>query len=317
MCECGTGAPTWGEQDRRAHPRRLDPERVLAVLDERRGSALREVIPSTMGEPLLWAGLDALVDRCALRGLTLNLTTNGTWPGRGPARWATRLLPVTSDLKISWNGATPATAAAVMRGLDLERAIDDLRLVAAHRDAVASWTGARPTLSFQVTAQEANVAELPAIVRLAAALGVDRVKVNHLQVRFPSLAQASLLRNRESVARWNRAVQLMHAAAEEARSPAGRRVELQNAVALPHDPAERLPAGPCPFVGVEAWVLVDGRFAPCPHPAAARGELGDFGSLDRQTLGQAWRGEPLRALADGYERHPVCADCAFRRPGGA
>lgn len=317
MCECGVGAPSWGERDCRSQPRRLDPERVLAVLDERRGSALREVIPSTMGEPLLWDGLDLLVDRCAVLGLTLNLTTNGTWPGRGPARWAARLLPVASDLKLSWNGATPETAAAVMSGLELDRAIDDLRIVVAHRDAVAGWTGARPTISFQVTAQEANVAELPAIVRLAAALGVDRVKVNHLQVRFPSLAQASLLRNREAIARWNRAVHLMRAAAEEARTPAGRRVALQNAVELPHNPAERLPPGPCPFVGVEAWVLVDGRFAPCPHPAAARGELGAFGSLAERALGQFWSGEPLRALAAGYERHPVCAGCAFRRPGGA
>jgi MoaA/NifB/PqqE/SkfB family radical SAM enzyme len=204
-----------------------------------------------------------------------------------------------------------------MSGLDLQRAIDDLRIVTAHRDSIAGWTGARPAISFQVTAQEANVGELPAIVRLAASLGVDRVKVNHIQVRFPSLAQASLRRNREAVARWNRAVHLMTAATAEALTPDGRRVELQNAVALPHDPAERLPPGPCPFVGLEAWVLVDGRFAPCPHPAAARRELGDFGSLAGLTLGQFWKGEPLRALSEGYEQHPVCKECPFRRPGGA
>jgi hypothetical protein len=40
----------------------MDPELARRVLDERRGSALREVIPSTMGEPLLWPGLDGLVD---------------------------------------------------------------------------------------------------------------------------------------------------------------------------------------------------------------------------------------------------------------
>ena len=317
MCECGVGAPAWGEQDRRSQPRRLAPERVLEVLDERKDSALREVIPSTMGEPLLWAGLDQLVDRCSVRGLSLNLTTNGTWPGRGPARWAARLLPVASDLKVSWNGATPETTAAIMSGLDLQSAIDDLRIVIGHRDSIAGWTGVRPTISFQVTAQEANVAELPAIVRLAASLGVDRVKVNHLQVRFPSLAQASLRRSWEAVARWNRAVHLMHAAADEARTANGRRFELQNAVELPHDPMERLPPGPCPFVGVEAWVLVDGRFAPCPHPAAVRRELGDFGSIAGLTLGQFWEGEPLRTLVAGYERHPVCAECGFRRPGGA
>lgn len=317
MCECGVSAPTWSEKDRRYQKRRLSAEKVLAVLDERQGSALREVIPSTTGEPLLWEGLDALVDRCAVAGLALNLTTNGTWPGRGPARWATRLLPVVSDLKISWNGSTPATAAAIMAGIDLSRAIDDLRAVIAQRDRVADWTDQRPSISFQVTAQEGNVAELGDIVRLAAHLGVDRVKVNHLQVRFPSLAQLSLRRNRLSVARWNHAVAQMKAAAAETTTPDGRHVKLVNAVELPPDPAVRLPAGPCPFLGQEAWVLVDGRYAPCPHPAAVRRELGEFGSIDDRPLAAFWGGAPLATLAAGYERHPVCADCNFRRPGGA
>jgi MoaA/NifB/PqqE/SkfB family radical SAM enzyme len=317
MCQGGVGAPTWSERDRRTSPRRMDPARVLAVLDERRGSPLREVIPSTMGEPLLWEGMDALVDRCAVLGLSLNLTTNGTWPGRGPTRWAARLLPVASDIKVSWNGATPETAAALMSGLDLDRAIADLKAFVSHRDSIGGWTGERPTLSFQVTAQEGNVAELGAIVRLAAALGVDRVKVNHLQVRFPSLAQHSLLRSRLAIARWNHAVSQMRAAAAEATTPDGRHVELVNAVELPSDPATRLPASPCPFLGKEGWILVEGRFAPCPHPAAVRRELGDFGSLDDRTFGDFWASDAYRALVDGYEQHPVCRECPFRRPGGA
>jgi len=109
----------------------------------------------------------------------------------------------------------------------------------------------------------------------------------------------------------------MKSAADRVRRPDGGRVELVNAVELPRDPEVRLPAGPCPFVGVEAWVLVDGRFAPCPSPAAVRGELGAFGSLDDRTLGEFWAGEPLRALAEGYEDHPSCRECPFRRPGGA
>jgi MoaA/NifB/PqqE/SkfB family radical SAM enzyme len=270
-----------------------------------------------MGEPLLWEGMDALVEACATQGVRLNLTTNGTWPGRGAAAWAERLLPVLSDVKVSWNGSTPATTSELMSGLDLARAVGDLRILLARRDAFAAAGGHRPTVSFQVTAQEGNVGELGAIVRLAAALGVDRVKVNHLQVRFPSLAQRSLRRSRISVARWNHSVAEMKAAADETRAPDGRSVELVNAVELPRDPNDRLPAGLCPFVGLEAWVLVDGRYAPCPSPAAVRGELGRFGSLDELPLGEFWGGAPLRALAEGYEDHPVCRECPFRRPGGA
>jgi len=320
MCECGRGRAGLGP--RPAAPRRMDPALALAALASLGalpGAALREVIPSTMGEPLLWAGLDALLDACAAAGLALNLTTNGTWPGRGPRAWGERLWPVTRDVKVSWNGATAATAEAIMPGLDFAAAVEGVRQVAAARDraAAASPTGVRGTLSFQVTAQAGNVDELPDVVRLASRLGVDRVKVNQLQPRAPFLEPRALTRSAAGLRRWNEAAAAMRAAAEEVRLPWGARVELQHAGDLALEPAAPASPGPCPFVGREAWLLPDGRLAPCPHPAAWRGELGDFGSAAEAPLAVLWGAEPLRALAAGYETHPICAACPFRRPGGA
>jgi MoaA/NifB/PqqE/SkfB family radical SAM enzyme len=301
----------------------MDP--ALAERVARAAAALgaRELIPSTLGEPLLWAGMDRLLALCAELGLALNLTTNGTFPGRGAAAWAQALVPVASDVKLSWNGATPATAAAIMPGLDLARAVEDARTFVAVRDAWSARRagstapGRRCRVSFQVTAQEANVGELADIVRLAASLGVERVKVNQLQVRFPALAGRSLRRSVDAIRRWNAAVEAMRAAAEEARLPSGARVLLENVVPLAEDPAAPAPAGPCPFLGREAWVHVDGRFAPCPHPAAAAGALGDLGSAAELPLAALWAGGALRALAAAWPAHPVCASCPFRRPGGA
>ena len=195
----------------------MAPALAAAVLEERRGTGLREVIPSTMGEPLLWAGLDRLLDACAAEGLALNVTTNGTFPGRGAEAWAEALLPVASDVKLSWNGATTSTAQAIMDGLDFGRAVEDARRFLAVRDRLAArgrasrWPGSGPatgwpgdrraTVTFQVTAQEANVGELADIVRLAARLGVDRVKVNQLQPRFPWLEERALTRSAEAIAR--------------------------------------------------------------------------------------------------------------------
>lgn len=288
-------------------------ERV--VRDAARAGA-SEVIPSTLGEPLLWSGLDRLVDLCAELGLTLNLTTNGTFPGRGAAAWAERLVPVASDVKISWNGATAETAETVMAGLDFADAVEAVRAFIAVRDARAR-PGGRCRVSFQVTAQEGNVGELPAIVRLASQLGVERVKVNHLQPRFPALAVRSLRRSADGLRRWNAAVRLAHDAADGARLASGERVLLENVVPLAEDPSVPVPAGPCRFVGREAWILPDGRFAPCPHPAAAGGALGELGSVLARPLAEIWRGGPLRALVERYEEHPVCEACPFRRPGGA
>lgn len=308
MCECG--AARAGARPPGA-PRRMDFALARRVLDERRGSALREVIPSTMGEPLLWEGLDRLVDLCGERALSLNLTTNGTFPGRGAAAWAALLVPVASDVKLSWNGVTARTAAAVMPGLSLDAAVANVRALVTARDDRARAGGRRCGVSFQVTAQEANVHELADIVRLAAALGVDRVKLNHLQPRLPGLEAASLRRSPEAITRWNTAAAEARAAAE------GSQVVLQNAVPLALDPRAPAPLGPCPFLGREAWIHPDGRFAPCPHPAAARGAFGQLGSVAVATLGELWASDRFRTLAATYEDHAVCRACPLRRPGGA
>jgi MoaA/NifB/PqqE/SkfB family radical SAM enzyme len=310
MCAFGASRPP-------GPPRRMAPALAGAVLRDAARAGLAEVIPSTMGEPLLWAGMDRLLDLCAALGVSLNLTTNGTFPGRGAAAWAARLVPLASDVKVSWNGATPATAEAIMPGLPFERAVANVRALVAARDAEARAGRRRCSVSFQVTAQEENVAELAGIVRLAAALGVDRVKVNQLQVRAPALGPLSLRRDAAAIRRWNAAAAEARVAAEVARLPSGGKVLLQNVAPLAEDPAAPAPLGPCPFVGREAWVHADGRFAPCPHPAAARGELGDFGGLAERALGEIWADPRFRALVERYEEHPVCRECPFRRVGGA
>lgn len=323
MCECGaarllraglsSGATATGPA---ATPRRMPTELALRVLDEARALGAREVIPSTMGEPLLWSGLDALLDRASQLGLSVNVTTNGTFPGRGAAGWAARLLPLASDVKISWNGATAATAEAIMPGLDFRAAVENVRALTARRDALAREGGPRAGITFQVTAQEENVGELAGIVRLASDLGVDRVKLNHLQPRLPGLAGRSLRRSAEAIARWNAAV---GAAREEAERlcAAGRPIILQNAVALAPDPAAPAPRAPCPFVGREAWVHADGTFAPCPHPEAVRGGLGEFGSLADRPLAELWTAPAFTTFVARWEEHPVCGECPLRRPGGA
>ena len=46
---------------------------IRRILAEASGRGLREIIPSTMGEPLLWDGMDALVDALAVNALLMAL----------------------------------------------------------------------------------------------------------------------------------------------------------------------------------------------------------------------------------------------------
>ncbi len=295
--------------------RRLSPSLVERILAERQGSPLREVIPSTRGEPLLWAGLDRLVDACSARGLLLNVTTNGTFPGRGVEAWAERLVAVACDVKLSWNGAIASTFESIMGGFPFGAALDNLRRFVRVRDGRRASGGHACRVSFQVTAQAANVDELAGIVRLAAEVGVERVKVNQLQVHFPELSGSDLRRSRQARARWNSAAAEARAAAEAYPLASGRPVELQNLDPLPLE-GEDPPFGPCPFLAREAWVTGEARFAPCPAPAGLEGGLGDFGSLAEVALGEIWEGARYRELVAGYAERAECRRCPMRRAGG-
>src|SRR5260221_14679726 len=70
-----------------------------------------------------------------------------------------------------------------------------------------------------MTFLETNVGELAAIVRLAASLGVDRVKGHHLWVHFDEIRSLSMRRSPQAIERWNAAVQDAYEAAQQYRLP--------------------------------------------------------------------------------------------------
>ena len=97
------------------------------VVAEGATRGLREIIPSTMGEPLLYEHFEDILALCSEHGVRLNLTTNGTFPRLGARGWAERIVPLASDVKISWNGATKATQEAIMIGTRWEKVLANVR----------------------------------------------------------------------------------------------------------------------------------------------------------------------------------------------
>ncbi|MEZ4462643.1 MAG: glycosyltransferase [bacterium] len=111
MCEeHSPHSPLQAKRRADGRPRRLMPlEMIERVVADAAPHGLREIIPSTMGEPLLYEHFEGILALCEQYGVKLNLTTNGTFPRLGAEAWAHQIVPVTSDVKISWNGATKAT----------------------------------------------------------------------------------------------------------------------------------------------------------------------------------------------------------------
>ena len=129
MCEDHSPySATQSERREAGRPRRrMDIDLLRRVLAESKCTPLREIIPSTMGEPLLYRHFDDIIDLCAEYGVLLNLTTNGTFPQRGARAWAERIVPVTSDVKVSWNGASKETQERIMLGSNWEAVLENVR----------------------------------------------------------------------------------------------------------------------------------------------------------------------------------------------
>lgn len=316
MCEDHSPhSQTQANRKKEGRPRRrMDIKLIRRILEEAKGTPLKEIIPSTMGEPLLYRHFEEILQMCHDFDVMLNLTTNGSFPGKGAEDWAKLIVPITSDVKISWNGATKETQEKIMLGTNWERVLDNVKTFVKIRDEHAQAGGNRCRVTFQMTFMQSNIHEIADVVRLAASLGVDRVKGHHLWVNFVQIAGLSMRRSPESIEQWNQSVKAAYAAAEECHLPNGEKVLLENI--YPLDPSaieDLLPEGECPFLGKEAWVATDGRFSPCCAPDLLRRKLGDFGTLEERSLTDIWNTPQYQLLQKNYRQHDVCKSCNMRK----
>jgi glycosyltransferase involved in cell wall biosynthesis/MoaA/NifB/PqqE/SkfB family radical SAM enzyme len=317
MCEeHSPHSPLQDMRQARGQARRIMPIQLIEeVLAQAVPNGLREIIPSTMGEPLVYDHFERILDLCQQHGLKLNLTTNGTFPRLGAKAWAERIVPLGSDVKISWNGATQATQEAVMLGARWDTMLSNAREFIAVRDAHAAAGGNRCRLTFQMTFLESNVGELADIVRLAVELGVDRLKGHHLWTHFQEIEHLSMRRSPESIRRWNESVLEARKAVSERMLPNGKPLLLENIFLLEEGALHDLaPEGRCPFLGQEAWVSAQGRFDPCCAPDAQRRTLGDFGNLHDQGIVDIWNGQAYQDLKTSYRNKSLCLGCNMRKP---
>lgn len=288
--------------------RRMDWSTVESALREAARNGLREVIPSTMGEPLLWPHFEDLLGLCRDLGLRVNLTTNGTFPKLGAQVWSERILPVASDIKISWNGATAATQQQIMSGTRWETQVANLRTLVRARDTMATPEH-RPTITLQATFMDATLSELPAMVQLACDEGVDRVKGHHLWVHWATMTGQDLRRTRERTEAWNRVAAECRAVAAQRDPP----LRLDNFHDLQATDRMVPQEWDCPFLGREAWVNWQGRFDPCCAPDQQRLQLGSFGNVN-QGLMAIWDSPAYKALKTDYKNRSLCKTCTMRRP---
>ena len=226
-------------------------EKYAAERDVSGKRLLREVIPSTMGEPLLYSHFDELLELCKLLEIPLNLTTNGTFPGK----WGSEdvmgvLLRSCRDIKVSY------LASEQFDGWKAN--VEKLVWV---RDKLRE--NARcATVSLQVTLHKKNLQDVPELVSWASAIGIDRIKWN--KVVLLSVASQAL---REMYALDDA---LLESLRNEFRAGVFSASNVKREGSLFFDDGADVCAvggkcESCPFAD-EVWVWPDGHEDHCPNP---------------------------------------------------
>ena len=277
---------------------------------------LEDVTLQGLGEPLLAPDLERMVAYASARGARVGFNTNATLLDR--ERAAALIDAGLAWVCVSVDGATAATYEGVRDGGAFDRVLANLDGLLAERRARG---GGQPTVKLVFVAMRRNVRELPALVRLAARLGVDQLWVQNLSHAFsdtdPAGAYQEIREFTLEEALWVDGDDPEATAAFTAAAEAAGEVGLD--LRLPRRaprPGRRAPGEPgCDWPWRAAYVNHDGTVQPCCMVMGAdRAVLGD---LRREGFPEVWHGEAYQAfrarlLSDG-DPPEVCRGCSLYR----
>ncbi len=284
------------------------PEMDFAVIEKTVNllapHGLKEIIPSTMGEPLLYSNFEDLIELCRRNNIKMNLTTNGTFPQKGVDFWAPKLLEVISDVKFSINGINPEINESIMCGIDTGKQLRNIEYYLNLRKKL----GINSTVTLQCTFMKSNLYELKNIILWGIEHGVDRIKGHHLWKTADSL-ENEMLRTQENAPLWN-------TVCEECRQTAEGRIKLENFTPVDlNEPALDASDTICKFLGKELWIEYDGSYQICCCPDEVRREFGDFGNVAELSPLEMWNGGKYRDFIAKWGESDNCKKCNMRRKG--
>ena len=246
----------YGEMDFDVARRAL--EKYGSVVDENGNRILKEVIPSTMGEPLLYSHFGELLSLCRSLRIPMNLTTNGTFPGEWLSDNGMRnLLSACSDIKVS------SLASECCSGWkkNVERLLDVRRKLTAADTSGDKRGPSLTTISIQATLHRKNLMMIPELIAWATAVGIDRIKWN--KVVFLSSASVS---QKDEYA-LDRSEGELRDYIQSCSKLCGSDLRNEGSLFMERKQNDRFSQenGTCPFAE-ELWIMPDGSEQHCPHP---------------------------------------------------
>ncbi|GIF04265.1 radical SAM protein [Actinoplanes siamensis] len=282
----------------------MPPELFHRLVDE---LPLRQLTLQGLGEPLLSPYLPEMIATAVGRGIRVGFNSNATLLSR---RRADELVASRVDwLHVSLDGAGPAVYEAIREGASFGAVLGNLAGLVAAKRAAGSAT---PWIRVVFVAMRDNVAELPALVRLLAGIGVNELRVQNLSHSFDDAAAGydEIRSFTAAQALWTGADQLAargaFAAATDAAADTGLRLR------LPSLTGEG--GGNCAWPWEAAYVTSAGVVQPCCMV------MGDdrvsLGSLHESSFTQIWHGaayRDFRRRLDSADPPDVCRGCSLYR----
>jgi MoaA/NifB/PqqE/SkfB family radical SAM enzyme len=318
--DCNLRCPHCEFTPARAWAEKNDPGRILHVGlgDLQRFAAevfpyIQEIVPSVVGEPMMYPFWDELLDLCEQHGVHVMLYTNGTYFSDATLP---RLLQRASRLNISMDGASTETFNHLRHPADFDESVARLDLLDSHRKAQAPEDRPRVAIASVLTLHWVD--ELVDMVRLAKQHGADELLVAHLLA--PTKYWEDHLPGRDA----QRTDRNLRAAAEEARRleltvqlprlfSSGENLSYNAAPAYPLVDKIVLPPQPenmkywCSYLWRQLFISIDGTVAPCCGPRRP-----DVDNLHKTDLKSIFSHPIIARMREGMvsgDLHPVCAKC--------
>lgn len=210
---------------------------------------LKEVIPSTMGEPLLYMYFKELLEYCGSAGIPINITTNGTFPGFwGTDEGMALLLRSCSDIKISCMAFDACSMAEMMPGVKLHVWKENVcRLLELQKSFMNCGT-----VSLQVTLHRMLVPQAENLLRWAEEAGVQRIKWN-----LPVFLNA----RKDLALKYGIDLAIVP---ELRKKLASKKLRSEGSLYFEGEK--------CNFCENEAWIMPDGTMERCPNPERRFGD---------------------------------------------
>jgi radical SAM protein with 4Fe4S-binding SPASM domain len=280
---------------------------------------LRRITLQGLGEPLLAPELFRMVDYAAGRGVAMGFNTNGTLlTGEVAERLVAGGL---AWLHVSLDGATPTTYEAIRDGSSFERVRRNVAGLVAAKRALGSET---PRLSVVFVAMRRNIAELPAMVQLAADWNLERLWVQNLSHSFSDTSPEGTYRQIRDFAAaealWSgedrQQAEALFAQARRLADRLGVPLRLPRLSADHPGAPRREPGSPgCDWPWRSAYVTHEGRVQPCCMVMGS--ERAVLGDLRESGFPEVWSSPGYQSFRAGLltdDAPPeVCRGCsAFR-----